>query len=105
MLDKKKHKVVIISSTAKENFEKILQETQENFGNKISLKLILRFEKFISIIGDQPYLFGFYLKSKNIRKFILTKSHLVLYKPKRKEVEIIAIVYQKQKRISFRGKI
>jgi hypothetical protein len=36
---------------------------------------------------------------------ILTKSHLVLYKPKRKEVEIIAIVYQKQKRNTIRRKI
>ncbi len=101
MLDKKKHRIVIISATAKENFEKILQETEEKFGNRTSLRLILRFEKFISIIGLHPYLFGFYIRSKNIRKFILTKSHLILYKSKRKEVEIIAIVYQRQKRVSL----
>ncbi len=60
MLDKKKHRIVIISATAKENFEKILQETEEKFGTKTSLKLILRFEKFISIIGLHPYLLLLY---------------------------------------------
>ncbi len=41
MLDKK-HRAVIISETAKANFEKILRETIENFGNpctKINLKI------------------------------------------------------------------
>lgn len=32
MLDKRKHRLVIISDTAKENFDKILQETKENLG-------------------------------------------------------------------------
>jgi plasmid stabilization system protein ParE len=105
MPDQRKYRDVIISDTAKENYEKILQETKENFGNSIALKLIVRFKRFINIIGYQPYLFGYYLRSKNIRKFIFTKSHLVLYKPKRKEVEIIAIVYQKQKRNTIRRKI
>jgi plasmid stabilization system protein ParE len=100
-----KHRVVIISKTAKENLEKILQETKENFGNAVVLKLISRFEGFVNIISYQPYLFGYYLRSKNIRKFILTKSHLILYKPKLKEVEIIAIVYQKQNPKSIRRKI
>ena len=105
MLDKKKHRVVIISETAKENFKKILEETKEGFGDKAVLKLISRFEGFINIISYQLYLFGYYLRSRNIRKFILTKSHLVLYKPKRKEIEIIAIVYQKQNPGSIRRKI
>ncbi len=104
MLDKK-HRTVIISETAKANFEKILRETVENFGNPVALKLISRFDGFINIISYQPNLFGYYLRSKNIRKFILTKSHIVLYKPKRKEVEIIAIVYQKQSPGSIRQKL
>ncbi len=77
MPDQRKHKDVIISDTAKVNFEKILQETKENFGNSIALKLLVRFKEFINLIGYKPYLFGYYLRSKNIRKFVLTKSHLV----------------------------
>jgi plasmid stabilization system protein ParE len=105
MLNEKKHRNVIISETAKENLEKILQETKAGFGDAVVLKLIQRFEGFVKIIAYQPYLFGFYLRSKNIRKFILTKSHLVLYKPKRNEVEIIAVVYQKQNPKTIKSKI
>ncbi len=66
MPDKKKYRKVIISATAKENFEKILQETEEKFGTKTSLKLILRFEKFISIIGLRPYLLAFISGQKTL---------------------------------------
>ncbi len=101
----RKHREVIISETAKDNFEKILQETKDSFGDSAVKKLILRLEGFINLISYQPYLFGYYLRSANVRKFILTKAHMVLYKPKRKQVEIIAIVYQKQSPKNIRKKI
>lgn len=105
MPNEKKIRIVIISETAKENLQVILNETKVSFGDSAAKKLILRFEEFINIIPYQPFLFGYYLRSKNIRKFLLTKSHMILYKSKRKEVEIIAIVYQKQNPKNIRSKI
>ena len=94
-----------ISESAARDFDKIIQETISGFGDIAADKLIARFGEFINIIGSHPYLFGYYLRSKNIRKFLLSKNHLVLYSPRKKEIQILAIVYSRQNPTSIRKRL
>ncbi len=105
MPDKPLIRHVNISESAENDFEKIIQETISKFGVVAAGKLITRFGEFINIAGSYPYLFGYYLRSKKIRKFILSKNHLVLYTPKKNEIRILAIVYSRQNPKSIRKKL
>lgn len=95
-------KQVIISQTAKEDYNKIANEIESTFSRKSFELFISRFEKFLITISFHPRIFGYYHKKKNIRKYSLTKYHLILYRVKRREVEIITIVYSRQKPSSIR---
>ena len=89
-------RVVTISHQAEIEFEKIYLNTIEVFGKTVAKKLFDKFCRFKDTISLHPYTYGYYYRSKSIRKFILTKSILVLYRVSRSEIEIITLIYGRQ---------
>ena len=87
---------VTVSSHAELAFEKIYLLTIEIFGKSVADKLFLKFNRFRDTVSTHPFAYGYYFRSKSIRKYILTKSILVLYKVKRTEIEIITVIYGSQ---------
>lgn len=84
---------VTLSSQAETEFEKIYLHTIEIFGKPVADKLFTKFIRFKNTVLLYPFAHGYYYRSKSIRKYILTKSILVLYKVKRTDIEIITVIY------------
>ena len=89
-------KPVIISLQAETAFSKIYHNTVKEFGEAVAKKLFRKFCHFKELVSLQPYVYGYYYRSKSIRKFILTKSILVLYRVTRLEIEIVTLIYGRQ---------
>ena len=86
-------KAVIISFQAEQEFDEIYAYTVKEFGEPVAKKLFKKFCYFRNMVSLHPYAYGYYYRSKSIRKFILTKSILVLYRVSRSEIEIITLIY------------
>jgi plasmid stabilization system protein ParE len=95
-------RVVIISHQAEMEFEKIYLNTISEFGKTVAKKLFNKFCRFKDTILLHPYVYGYYYRSKSIRKFILTKSILVLYRVSRSEIEIITLIYGRQNPVTVK---
>ena len=98
-------KPVIISKQAEFDFEEVYKESKEEFGETVANKLFSKFCHFRHSVAFYLYAYGYYYRSKFIRKFILTKSILVLYRVSRKHIEIIAVVYAKQNPVKIKRNI
>ena len=84
---------VVVSRHAELAFEKLYLHTIDIFGKPVADKLFNKFVRFRNTVPLHPFAYGYYFRSKRIRKYILTKSILVLYKVTRTEIEIITIIY------------
>ena len=98
-------RVVVISSQAQLDFEAIYQRTHAEFGPVVAKKLFNRFNRFSLMVSQFPFAYGFYFRSRSIRKFILTSSILVLYRVTKQRVEIITLVYASQDPVVVKRKI
>jgi plasmid stabilization system protein ParE len=100
-----KPKPLFISNTAKADYKRILIEIEPLLSQKSFEKFIRKFERFLLQVSFNPRIFGYYLKSRNIRKYSISKYHMVLYRVRKKDVEIITIVYSRQNPSDIKKKL
>ena len=77
---------IVISPEAKEDIENILSFLNKNWGNLIVQEFLQKLNTFYYIVSVNPRLFGFYNKSKNIRKYLISRQNIVYYRINNNEV-------------------
>jgi len=96
---------IVISPEAKEDIENILSYLNKNWGNLIVQEFLQKLNTFYYIVSVNPRLFGFYNKSKNIRKYLISRQNIVYYRIKNNEVQIITIFDTRQNPSKLRKKL
>jgi len=91
MAKRNKPKPVIISPQAKEDITNILSHLSTNWNQKVVDEFLQKLHVFYYIISINPKVFGYYNKSRNIRKYALTKQNIIYYRNRRAAVEIITV--------------
>lgn len=91
-----KRKPVIISPQAKQDIELSLQYLAKHWNQKVIDNFLLKLELFYNIVSINPHVFGYYSKSRNIRKYAITKQHVIYYRNRRNAVEIITLFDARQ---------
>jgi plasmid stabilization system protein ParE len=91
MAKRNKPKPVIISPQAKEDITQILSYLSQNWNQKVVDEFLQKLQLFYYIISISPQVFGYYNKSRNIRKYALTKQNIIYYRNRREAVEVITV--------------
>ena len=91
MPKRNKPKPIIISPQAKEDIDSILLYLSENWNPKPVDDFLSRLEAFYLAISLNPRIFGYYDKRKNIRKYVLTRYHVIYYRNRKIQIEIITV--------------
>lgn len=94
-------KEIIISPQAEEDLDKIYNYLKQEWGEKSLQNFISELNTFLQIISYQPRIFSYLNKKLNLRKHIVYKKNLVVYKNTRTAIEIVAIFnsYQNPKKL------
>lgn len=96
MARSRKPKPVVISPLAKEDIEAILSYLSENWNQKIVDEFLQKLQAFYFIISNNPTLFGYYNKNKNIRKYAISKQTVIYYRNRKAAIEIITVFDSRQ---------
>lgn len=91
MAVKNKQQIIIISPQAKEDILYIIVYLKEHWSQKIVEEFFQKLEIFYRIISTNPRLFGYYNKSRNIRKYAISKQHIIYYRCRENAIEIITV--------------
>ncbi len=79
MAKRNKPKPVIISPQAKADITHILSYLSKNWNQKVVDKFLQKLHAFYYIISINPQVFRYYNKSRNIRKYALTKQNIIYH--------------------------
>lgn len=101
----KKPKPVLISPEARDDIAAVLRYLESPWSEKAVNHFLERLTSFYRLIALQPRLFSYYNKRKNIRKFALTKHHLIFYRNTKAAVEIITLLDGRQNPTTIRKKL
>lgn len=82
---------VIISENAQNRFKEVLHYLDFNWSEKVKDKFLANFQKIITILETNPYLFQEFSKKKKIRKCLITKHNALYYTILNNKVQIITI--------------
>ncbi len=96
MAKRNKPKPIIISPQAQEDIKNILKYLSQNWNQKVVDEFLKKLEIFYYIISINPRIFGFYNKSRNIRKYSITKQNIIYYRNRRVSIEIITVFDNRQ---------
>ena len=91
MAKRNEPKLVVVSPQAKLDIAQILFYLKENWSQKIVDDFLQKLQIFYHIISINPTIFGYYSRSRNIRKYALTKQNIIYYRNRRKAVEVITV--------------
>lgn len=98
-------KKIVISPEAKEDLTNILSFLAENWGDQVIQEFLQKLNTFYYIVSVNPRLFGYYNKSKNIRKYLVSRQNIIYYRIRNNEVQIITIFDTRQNPAKLRKKI
>ena len=90
-MEKGNKKAVIISPQAKEDILYIMIYLKEHWEQKFIDEFLQKLETFYHIISTNPRLFGYYNKGRNIRKYAISKQHIIYYRCRKNAIEIITV--------------
>ena len=82
---------IIISPQAKQDILYIINYLEEHWERKIVDEFLQKLETFYRIILINPRLFGYYNKSRNIRKYAISKQNSIYYRISKNAIEIITV--------------
>jgi len=89
-------KEVYLNPIAEINYENILDYVFDNFGITVTNNFIERFEQTCVLIGENPEIYPFSNRSKQIRKCVLTKHNTIYFKEYDNSIRIIIIFDSRQ---------
>lgn len=87
-----KPKAIVFSPQALKDLDELYAYLQAEWGAKVVATFHQKLEHFLINIALQPRLFAYINKRKNLRKYLLYKKNLVIYKVSRSAIEIVAII-------------
>lgn len=93
---------VIISPQAKEDILNIIVYLKEHWGQNVIDEFLQKLETFYRIISLNPRLFGYYNKSRNIRKYAISKQHIIYYRCRKNAIEIITVFDGRQNPVKLK---
>jgi plasmid stabilization system protein ParE len=92
-----KQHAVIISPQAKEDILYTIVYLKEFWGQKVVNEFLQKLDTFYRIISINPRLFGYYNKSRNIRKYAISKQNTIYFRSGKNAIEIITVFDARQK--------
>ena len=87
---------VVISPQAKEDILHTIIYLKKHWGQKSVAQFLQKLETFYRIISINPKLFGYYNKSRNIRKYAISKQNILYYRSRKNAIEIITVFDTRQ---------
>ena len=89
-------KEVILTPLALEDFNNVIEYLTENWDIVTTRKFILRFERIIILLSNNPGIFPYFDKSKELQKCLVTKHNVIYFKETKHVVRIITIFDTRQ---------
>lgn len=83
---------VIWSDEAINNLEKLIFYLESNWDKKVIQRFFHRLENIIETLSLYPGAYRLVIKSKGIRKAVITKQVSIFYQKKNSEIEIITLL-------------
>ncbi|MEA3443220.1 MAG: type II toxin-antitoxin system RelE/ParE family toxin [Bacteroidota bacterium] len=82
---------IIISKRAEKRLENIVEYLLEEWNDKVKSDFIGKFNRMISFLSANPYMFPYFIDEKEIRKCLITKHNAMYYQVNNNVVKIITI--------------
>ena len=83
---------IILSPQAENDLENIYAYLVEEWGETVLINFVAALNDFLFIVAYHPRMFAYINKNLNLRKHLLYKHNLVVYKNTRRNIEIVAIL-------------
>lgn len=90
------HKQVVWSSSAENDFDKILNYLNDEWGLDTTLVFMQRTFKLIDLIASNPKTFPLINIELSIRKCVLSKHNTLFYRESTKQIDILRIFDTRQ---------
>lgn len=89
-------KEVILTPIAANDFDNVVNYLMYKWGVSVTNDFIERFEKVIVLLSQNPAMFPFFDKSKNMQKCIVTKHNILYFKEMNDAIKILTIFDTRQ---------
>ena len=89
-------KPVFITTAAQNDLDNILFYLSENWGISVLENFLALYEAKISLIAEYPTRYPILHEESKLRKAVLTKHNIILYREKTNNIEIISIFDTRQ---------
>ena len=89
-------KQIVWSPLSENDFSRILDYLNKNWGEKVASQFIDLTESFLRHISINPRQFPVIYKKKRIRKCVLTKHNTLYYRDSKAQIEILRIYDTRQ---------
>ena len=96
---------IVISSQAKEDIENNISYLSENWDHKVVKQFLQKLDTFYFIVSVNPKLFSLHNKSKNIRKYLVSRHNIIYYRVSKQEVQILTFFDTRQNPSKLRKKL
>lgn len=94
---------IIWSPTAKKSFDNLVNFLEQKWEKKVIVKLFSELNECLDLISNNPELFPVFSKKKNLRKCVIRRKTLLLYKIKSKDkIELVLLVDTRQNLKKYR---
>jgi plasmid stabilization system protein ParE len=87
-----KPKPIVFSPQAIQDLDDLYAYLDRQWGKKVIANFDKKMNAFLQNVSFHPRLFAYINKRKNLRKYLLYKKNLVIYKVSMKRIEIVAII-------------
>lgn len=87
---------VLLTSHAKADLDSVTLYLFENWGLPVLENFLALYEAKIAIIAQYPTRYPFIFKTSGLRKAVLTKHNIILYREKKDHIEIISVFDTRQ---------
>lgn len=84
-------KEVILTPLAIINYEAIVDYLMLNWGTTVTSNFIARFENLCVLLSENPAIFPFVNKSKQVQKCVLTKHNVLYFKEYTNSIKILTV--------------
>lgn len=89
-------KMVFITPAARDDLDAILFYLQENWGVAVLENFLALYEAKISLIAEYPSRYPFIHEKNMLRKAVLTKHNIILYRDIADRIEVISVFDTRQ---------
>ncbi|MEO6524479.1 MAG: type II toxin-antitoxin system RelE/ParE family toxin [Mucilaginibacter sp.] len=89
-------KVILLSPVAEQDYEAVLDYLFNKFGITVMTNFIDRFEKVCDLISQDPEIYPYLNKRKQIRKCVVTKHNIIYFIEFEDTIRVITVFDTRQ---------